>query len=75
MSDFNVRDLMDRIKNMQYYQVVIPLEEDIEFNGPVPFDIKINKDKIAQFNILASNYEEAERKAWDFINGNGNEYV
>lgn len=75
MSDFNVRDLMDRIKNMQYYKVVIPLEEDIEFNGPVPFDIKINKDKIAQFNILASTYEEAEQKAWDFINGNGNEPV
>jgi len=75
MSEFNVRDLMDRIKSMQYYKVVIPLEEDIEFNGPVPFDIKINKDKIAQFNILASDYETAERKAWDFINGTGNESV
>jgi hypothetical protein len=69
MSTFNVRELMDRIKEMQYYKVLIPLEDDLEFRGPVPFDIKITKDKIAQFTILASSYEDAEQKAWRYING------
>ena len=31
--------------------------------------VKINKDGIAQFNILAASYAEAECRAWDFING------
>jgi hypothetical protein len=61
--------LVERWKHLKYYSVVIPLEEPIEFNGPVPFDVKINKDNIAQFSILAASYDEAEKQAWDFING------
>lgn len=69
MSKFDVRALMDRIKTMEYYKVVIHMDHPIEFRGRVPYDIKINKDNIAQFTILASSYDEAERKAWDFIHG------
>lgn len=69
MSKFDVKALMERIKTMDYYKVVIALEQPLEFRGRVPFDIKINKDNIAQFTILAISYDEAERKAWDFING------
>lgn len=69
MSKFDVKALMERIKTMEYYKVVIPLEQPLEFRGRVPFDIKINKNNIAQFTILATSYDEAERKAWDFING------
>ncbi len=61
--------LMERIKSLEYYKVVIPLAHSLVFRGPVPFDVKINKDGIAQFNILAASYAEAECRAWDFING------
>ena len=71
MKRFDVRQIIDRISQMQYFKVNIPLEDELEFRGPVPFDIKIDKDRIAQFTILASSYEDAERKAWDFINGEG----
>jgi hypothetical protein len=71
MSLPDVRAIMDRIKNMEYYKIIIPLEDELEFRGPVPFDIKINKDGLAQFTILASSYDEAEKKAWDYINGEG----
>ena len=73
MSKFDVKGLMDRIKTMQYYNVVIALEEPLDFRGPVPFDIKINKNNIAQFKILAESYEHAESRAWDFINGKYNQ--
>jgi len=72
MSKFNVKALMDKIKTMQYYDVVIPLEEPLVFRGVVPFDVKINKDNIAQFKILAESYERAESKAWEFIDGKYN---
>ena len=62
-------NLMERIKSLEYYKVVIPLAHSLVFRGPVPFDVKINKDGIAQFNILAASYAEAECRAWDFING------
>jgi hypothetical protein len=62
-------NLMERWKSLKYYKVVIPLAHSLVFRGPVPFDVKINKDGIAQFNILAASYAEAECRAWDFING------
>lgn len=71
MEKIDVRKIIDRISHMQYYKVIIPLEDELEFRGPVPFDIKINKDGLAQFTILAASYDEAEKKAWDYINGEG----
>ncbi len=56
MEKFDVRQIIDRISQMQYYKIIIPLEDELEFRGPVPFDIKINKDGLAQFTILASSY-------------------
>lgn len=72
MSDSKEFDnLVERWKHLKYYDVIIPLEEPIDFNGVVPFDIKINKDNIAQFTILAASYDEAKTRALDFINGTG----
>ena len=62
----DVNKLLNNIKNSQYFNVTLDLYQPIPFNGVVPFDIKIKGD-IATFKVLAEDYEQAERKVYDFL--------
>ena len=62
----DINKLLNKIKNSQYYNVTLDLYQPIPFNGVVPFDIKIKGD-IATFKVLAEDYEQAERKVYDFL--------
>lgn len=63
-----IKDLMNRIKGLSYHDVTIELYEPLNFNGVVPFDVKIQGD-LATFTVLAETYAEAECKVWDYIRG------
>lgn len=59
MEKINVAEYLDQVKNMNYFTVVKQLHEPLPFNGVIPFDIKINKEGIAAFKVLATSCEDA----------------
>jgi hypothetical protein len=58
-------NLIDRAKNLKLFEVKRYLENGIEFNGSVPFDIK-GKDDCFWIYAYAVTQEEAEAQvdAW-----------
>jgi hypothetical protein len=52
-------DLINRAKNLQKFEVVRELEEGINFNGSVPFDIS-GVGNYFQFFLYAITQENAE---------------
>ena len=61
-----INKLLNNIKNSQYFNVTLDLYQPIPFNGVVPYDIKIKGD-IATFKVLAEDYDQAERKVFDYL--------
>ena len=61
-----INKLLNNIKNSQYFNVTLDLYQPIPFNGVVPFDIKIKGD-IDTFKVLAEDYDQAERKVFDYL--------
>jgi len=61
-----INNLINKIKNSQYFNVTLDLYQPIPFNGVVPFDIKIKGD-IATFKVLAENYDQAEQKVFEYL--------
>ena len=59
--------MLDNIKGMDYFTVTIQLNEPIQFNGVVPFDMSINKDLLAKFKVLASNKDDAMTKVMEYL--------
>jgi len=65
-----VRDIMNRVKQLQEFNVVVQVPDDFAFYGTVPVDLKINKEGIASVKVLALNLAEAKSKANEyFANG------
>lgn len=65
-----VRDIMNRVKQLQEFNVIVQVPDDFAFYGAVPFDLKINKEGIASVKVLALNLAEAKAKANEyFVNG------
>lgn len=59
-------ELLAKLSVSRMYDVVLPLPEDFQFNGLVPFDMEI-KDRIAVIKIPASSREEAEAIGKKFL--------
>jgi len=64
MSD--IKMLMNRIKQLSYYEVAVELYEPIQFNGTIPFDLEISGNMVVA-QVLAESYEEAEQKLLTFL--------
>ena len=60
MEDFDVKNLLNTIKNKQVYEVESDLPETFRFSGRVPFDMVINGNHVIA-KVLASNLEEAQQ--------------
>ena len=58
--------VMNRIKNLNEYEVQVFIPEDFEFSGPVPYDMSISGD-IAWVKVIATSLEEAKNKAYEFF--------
>jgi hypothetical protein len=64
MSD--IKSIINRIKQLTYYEVAVELYEPIQFNGTIPFDLEISGN-IVVAQVLAESYDEAERKLLTFL--------
>lgn len=64
-----VKAMLDRIKNLNEFEVKTDLPEGFAFNGTVPFDIKI-KGNSATFTVLAVSVEEAAEKVNQYLSEN-----
>lgn len=62
----DIKDLLNSISKMEYYEITVELYEPLEFRGVIPFDMTIVGD-IATFKVLASSYEEANHKVQTFL--------
>jgi len=58
--------VMDRIKNLNEYEVMVPFPKDFEFDGPVPYDMSISGNK-AFVKVIAESIEEATFKANEYF--------
>ena len=61
-----VKDIIERVKNLQEFSVTTDLPETFEFKGKVPYDIFIDGDKIT-LKIHAVTLEEATDKAMKYL--------
>jgi len=67
-----IEKIMDRIKNLGEYEVSRDIPEGFNFNGKVPFDIKI-KGSVGTFKVLAVNMKEAEQTIARYLEENTQE--
>jgi hypothetical protein len=58
--------VMDRIKNLTEYEVMVPFPKDFEFDGKVPYDMSISGD-FAFVKVIAESLEEATFKANEYF--------
>jgi hypothetical protein len=70
----DVRKIMDRVKQLQEFSVIVQVPDNFAFYGVVPYDIKIFKNGHAVVKVLAASVEEAKTKAVEyFANGSQEE--
>jgi hypothetical protein len=67
-----IEKIMDRIKNLNEFEVTKDIPEGFSFNGTVPFDITI-KGSIGTFKVLAVDINEADQKITKYIKENTQE--
>ena len=63
----DIKQVMNRIKNLQEFEVVIDIPDEFIFNGTMPFDMIIDRDQSARVLVIAETQEEAERKVEQFF--------
>ena len=63
-----VARVLNRIKKLQEWEVVVKVPEDFQFYGKVPYDINISNG-IAFVKVVAASLEEATMKAKHYFDG------
>lgn len=63
----DIKALMNRIKNLKEFEVVIDIPDEFMFNGTMPFDMVIDRDQSARVLVLAETQEEANEKVNNFF--------
>ena len=58
---------MERLKNLQEYEVQVNVPDDFQFRGKSPYDIYI-ANNIAFVKVVAASLDEAVQKANEFFN-------
>jgi hypothetical protein len=58
--------VMNRIQNLNEYEVQINVPDEFEFNGPVPFDMEI-AGGVAWVKVIAASMEEAQYKVNEYF--------
>jgi hypothetical protein len=65
MNDIN--QVMNRLKNLQEFEVCIDIPDEFIFNGTIPFDMIIDRDQSARVLVVAETQQEAEKKVEQFF--------
>jgi len=58
--------LMSRIQKLAEYEVEVNIPEQMQFDGPVPFDMSIEND-VAYVTVIAASPEEARMKVYEYF--------
>ncbi len=61
-----IRQVLDRIKGLKQFVVRVPVPEDFEFTGTVPFDMEI-VGSVAMVTVWATDQTEAQQRAKKFF--------
>jgi hypothetical protein len=61
-----IRQVLDRIQGLKQFVVRVPVPEDFEFTGTVPFDLEI-VGSVAMVTVFALTHEEAQIRAEQFF--------
>ena len=69
----DIKQVMDRIKSLEEFEVWIDLPDSFEFRGKSPFDIYITNNNVALVKVIAASPEEALKKANEFFYGEKDE--
>lgn len=64
----DAKRIINRVKNLQEFEVQIPMPRTFQFNGTVPFDMEIVGDQ-AFVTVYAETIEEATKIATDYLTG------
>jgi len=62
----DAKQVINRIGNLQEFEVQVTMPKVFSFNGSVPYDIEILGDQ-AFITILAESIEEATQRARDYV--------
>jgi len=64
-----IEEIINRIKNLDEFEIETVLPDGFQFHGTVPYDITIKENK-AIFKVYALNTEEAVEKVNQYLNDN-----
>lgn len=68
MDKVNVDQVINRLKNLQEWEVVVKVPDDFSFYGAVPYSMNITNG-VAYVKVVAATLEEAMMKARNYFNG------
>jgi hypothetical protein len=63
----DIKEVMNRLKNLQEFEVCIDIPDEFIFNGTIPFDMVIDRDQSARVLVVAETQQEAEKKVEQFF--------
>ena len=63
----DIKEVMNRLKNLKEFEVVIDIPDEFYFSGTIPFDIVIQRDRPARVLVIAETQQEADNKVADFF--------
>ena len=63
----DIKQVMNRIKNLKEIEVVIDIPDEFYFSGTIPFDIVIQRDQSARVLVIAETQQEANEKVEQFF--------
>jgi len=63
----DIKQVMNRLKNLQEFEVCIDIPDEFIFNGTIPFDMVIERDQSARVLVVAETQQEAEKKVEQFF--------
>jgi hypothetical protein len=63
----DINQVMNRLKNLQEFEVSIDIPDEFIFSGTMPFDMIIDRDQSARVIVIAETQQEAEQKVEQFF--------
>ena len=63
----DIKSVMNRIKNLQEFEVCIDIPDEFIFNGTIPFDMVVDRNQSARVLVIAESQEEANAKVDKFF--------
>ena len=62
-----VKQIIDNIKNSNYFWVDLPMTISIKYLKRIPFTVAIGNNELLAY-VLAANENEAYEKVYDYLN-------